>query len=49
MKDKDWNISYWWFEDEEEMQRVGMTYRHKGYEVIDAIEIKACRDIEIRQ
>lgn len=49
MRDKEWNISYWWFDDEEEMQRVGMTYKHKGYEVIDAIEIKACRDIEIRQ
>ena len=48
MRDKEWNISYWWFEDEKEMQRVGMTYRHKGYEVIDAIEIQACRDSEIR-
>ena len=48
MKDKEWNISYWWFETEEEMQRVGMTYKHKGYEVIDAIKILACRDVEIR-
>ena len=48
MKDKEWNISYWWFETEEEMQRVGMTYKHKGYKVIDAIEILACRDVEIR-
>ena len=48
MKDKEWNVSYWWFETEEEMQRVGMTYRHKGYEVIDAIEIQSCRDVEIR-
>lgn len=49
VKDKCWNIFYWWFETEEEMQRVGMTYKHKGYEIIDAIEILACRDIEIRE
>ena len=49
MRDKEWNIAYCWFDTEEEMQATGMTYRNKGYKVIDAIEILACRDIEIRQ
>ena len=48
-EDKEQNISYYWFDDEDELQMIVAKIIDNGGKIIDAIEIQSCREVEIRQ
>ena len=43
------NISYYWFDDEDELQMIATKIIEDGGKIIDAIEIQSCREVEICQ
>ena len=46
-EDKLQNISYYWFDDEDELQMIATKIIDGGGKIIDAIEIQGCREIDI--
>lgn len=48
-EDKTQNISYYWFDDEDELQMIATKIVDNGGKIIDAIEIQSCREVEIYQ
>ena len=48
-EDKEQSISYYWFDDEDELQMIVAKIIDNGGKIIDAIEIQSCREVEIRQ
>lgn len=49
VEDKEQNISYYWFDDEDELQMIATKIIGNGGKIIDAIEIQSCREVEICQ
>ena len=48
-EDKEQSISYYWFDDEDELQMIAAKIIDNGGKIIDAIEIQSCREVEICQ
>ena len=48
-ENKEQNISYYWFDDEDELQAIAARIIDNGGKIIDAIEIQSCREVEICQ
>ena len=48
-EDSEQTISYYWFDNEEELQEIANKILKDGGKIIDAIEIQSCREVEVCQ